>query len=161
MGGRVKGVEGTRGGGSCCSLYFFLDSLLTDSLKWPQSQQMSKAGPFLEGAFLPVLWDSHPSTSLLSRMSNSALFSQESDTCAQQAALEPSYLPCYLAYGKFSHFFYHLLEARLSHCCSLCPCPPPGERQASDSLFPKLQGICDLRRDTDCSAFHLHPRFFP
>lgn len=44
-------------------------------------------------------------TSPLSRMSNTVLFSQESKTLTQHAALEARYPTCCLAYGKFTLLF--------------------------------------------------------
>ena len=155
----VEGLEATRRDGSCSSLYFFLDSLMT-VLSMASVTVTVQSWPFTLRKVSRVFLGSHPSSPLLSRMSNTSLVSQESDAWAQYAAMDPSYLPCSLAYGKFTPLSHHILEARLSHDYSLCPCPPLGKKQASASLFPKLQQICNLRREMNRRPFHFYPRFF-
>ena len=58
--------------------------------------------------------------------------------CCHGPQLPPMLFGLWEIYPPFpSHF-----RSQLSHGCSLCPCPPLREKQASASLFPKLQHIC-------------------
>lgn len=118
----VEGLEATRRAGSCSSLYFFLDSLMTVLSNGFGHSNCPKLALYFKESFHGCFWVLIPPAlccqecqTLLSGMSDTVLVSQESDAWAQYAAMDPSYLPCYLAYAKFTPLSHHILEARLSH----------------------------------------------